>query len=184
MNTRWLEFARPHAGKLGGAAWFLGCALLAGSEGWVQQQEQQAASVQAAYRSAQQQLQAAQQAQATLQTDLPEYRLQQRHVLMTPPPEDWLESAAQLQTVTAFSHVLAAPQLSDGPTAQWQAVSMPMQLTLEVPHELPLLAFFEAMAQQPYGWFQLDGCVLRRVETGLQASCRGRWLALQPRGKT
>ncbi len=185
MNKHWRTYARQHIGHFGIAAWLFGVLLLLVVEWRVRDAEQQVQQAQSMQHNVRQQLQLARQAQAVLQIEEPLFRqLQQRHLLNMPPLQDWSASVGKLQQVAHFSYTLSPPQVGDGPSAQWQAVRVPMQLTLDVPHELPLLAFFAELTQLPHGWFQLEGCVVRRVEAGLQAACYGRWLVLQMRGTT
>ncbi len=158
---------------------------------------QYTARAQQAWRSAQQNLAAAQAAltsaqqdQANLHTYLPAYRrLQQQQLIGVEPRLAWIEHLEKLgaqQYVTHFNYTIA-PQKTLTPaidTGNFELHGSDMTLEIELRHEAQLLSFFDQLRRQIPGWYQLETCQLTRnnlTGAGLSAKCSGTWLTLQSR---
>ena len=123
-------------------------------------------------------------------------KLESTHVVGDERRLEWIEALEQIRRRHLVSnfHYLIAPQQTQPPRASLNPGNLvihysAMKLQLDLLHEMQLVDFFNALRDSNKGWFQLEGCTLRRsaaVETDaaayLAAECRGGWITLQKRG--
>jgi hypothetical protein len=74
-------------------------------------------------------------------------------------------------------------------SASYQLYASPMQLNVELTHEVDLLRFFAALEQEQVGVYQIDACYLNPLfsdskvdseKANVAASCQLRWYTVRP----
>ncbi len=108
---------------------------------------------------------------------------------------DWIEGLEKLRKqnlVTDFKYSIA-PQKNYAPqpaiaSGNFDIHYSEMKLNFDLLHEEQLLNFLSALRLQNVGWYQLDGCTVKRSEdaapatrTHLKAECIGGWITLKNR---
>ena len=108
---------------------------------------------------------------------------------------DWIEGLEKLRKqklVTDFRYNIA-PQKNYSPQPAFASGNFDihyseMKLGFDLLHEEQLLNFLTALRLQNVGWYQLDGCTLKRNEgsdpltqANLKAECTGGWITLKNR---
>jgi hypothetical protein len=111
---------------------------------------------------------------------------------------DWMEGMEKIRrqnlvmnfrySIAPQKHHSMQPSIDSG---NFDVRYSEMKLQLELLHEAQLLDFFAALRSQIKGWYQLDGCTLRRTGAGdvdeprttarLKAECSGGWVTLKNR---
>lgn len=166
-----------------------GIALIWLSIGYEQQVSAMESVAQNKFVLAQQNLSSAQLDALNMQSYLVEYA-KLTHIIGDEQRLDWVEAAEKLrsQALVVDFHYAIAPQqpyqvLFSADRGNFNVYHSAMQLELSLQHEMQLVHFFKALAEQSTGWFQLEGCTLHRVENTadslLSAQCKGSWLTLK-----
>ena len=108
---------------------------------------------------------------------------------------DWIEGLEKLRKqnlVTDFKYNIA-PQKNYAPqpaitSGNFDIHYSEMKLNFDLLHEEQLLNFLTALHIQNVGWYQLDGCAIKRsgnadpaTRTHLKAECTGGWITLKNR---
>lgn len=108
---------------------------------------------------------------------------------------DWIEGLEKLRKqnlVSDFKYSIA-PQKNYSPQpaiagGNYSILYSEMKLNFDLLHEEQLLNFFDTLRLQNAGWYQLDGCTLKRNEgadpaaqANLKAECTGGWITLKNR---
>ena len=148
------------------------------------------------FTDARKRLSAAQDDQQNMSAYSGEYAaLEKRNIIGDDQRLDWmegLENIRQRNLVTDF-HYNIAPQKIYAPHAPIERGNFDiryseMKLQFDLLHEAQLLDFFTALRSQVNGWYQLDGCALRRASADadagmahLTAECSGGWITLKNR---
>lgn len=109
---------------------------------------------------------------------------------------DWIEGMETIRRqnlVTDFRYTIAPQKNYSGkPTldsGNFDVHYSEMKLQFDLLHEVQLLDFFAALRSQIKGWYQLEGCTLRRTDSGenaaahLSAECSGGWITLKNRNE-
>lgn len=109
---------------------------------------------------------------------------------------DWMEGLEKIRLknpVTDFRYHIAPqrnyafePPLDSG---NFDIRSSEMKLQFDLLHEVQLLNFLDALRADIKGWYQLEGCTMRRAggeegqttATRLKAECSGGWITLKNR---
>lgn len=109
---------------------------------------------------------------------------------------DWMEGLEKIhqKNVALDFRYNIAPQKTYAPQPAMDSGNFDihyseMKLQLDLLHEGQLLDFFTALRTRINGWYQLDGCTLKRVNeeadtsvaAHLKAECSGGWITLKNR---
>jgi len=109
---------------------------------------------------------------------------------------DWMEALEKIhqKNLTVDFRYNIAPQKTYAPQPAMDSGNFDihyseMKLQFDLLHEGQLLDFFTALRSQIKGWYQLEGCALKRenetsvtdVATHLKAECNGGWITLKNR---
>lgn len=153
-------------------------------------------SAQSAGNTARSQLIAAHEDKENMAIYADEYgKLMARKVVGDEQRLDWIEGLEKLrkQNLVADFKYSIAPQKTYAPqpaiaSGNFDIRYSEMKLNFDLLHEEQLLNFLTALRIQNVGWYQLDGCTLKRsenadpaIQTQLKAECTGGWITLKNR---
>jgi hypothetical protein len=122
-------------------------------------------------------------------------KLMTRNIIGDDQRLDWIEGLEKLrkQNFVADFKYNIAPQKNYAPqpaiaSGNFDIHYSEMKLNFDLLHEEQLLNFLAALRIQNIGWYQLDGCTLKRSENPdpatqaqLKAECTGGWITLKNR---
>ncbi len=170
--------------------------MLYSSGKYTEKTERDLQAAQAASDDARQHLFAANEDKENMAIYADEYgKLMTRKVFGDEQRLDWIEGLEELRKqklVTDFKYSIA-PQKNHTPqpaisSGNFDIHYSEMKLSFDLLHEEQLLNFLEALRLQNTGWYQLDGCTLKRNEgadpitlANLKAECTGGWITLKNR---
>lgn len=174
----------------------LSAAMLFSSEKYAYKTQLDLQSVQSASRDARNHLTAANEDQENMAIYADEYgKLMARNIIGDDQRLDWIEGLEKLrkQNLVADFKYSIAPQKNYAPqptiaSGNFDIHYSEMKLNFDLLHEEQLLNFLTALRIQNTGWYQLDGCTLKRSENvdpatqaQLKAECTGGWITLKNR---
>lgn len=131
---------------------------------------------------------------ASLSTYAPEYAALADHKIIADEQRlDWIEELEKLHRqhrVVNLKYTLAAQQPYPALNSENFEIKLsPLNLQLELLHEMQLLQFIAALRSDTKGLFILDQCTLERIGTTststgaqLKADCSGGWITIKHRG--
>lgn len=122
-------------------------------------------------------------------------KLMVRKVVGDEPRLDWIEALEKLRkqklvldfrySIMPQKNYVSQPAVS---SSNFDIHYSEMKLSFDLLHEEQLLNFFNALRLQSAGWYQLDGCTLKRndnpspaTQVHLSAECTGGWITLKNR---
>lgn len=184
------------------ASLILGSLFLYGSGKYTDHADSNLRAARNQLNDARNRLSAAQHAREYLDSYARDYdALEQRRIVGDEQRLDWMEGLDRLRgqnLVVDFSYTIA-PQKAYTPqpaidSGNFDKRYSEMKLKLDLLHEGQLLNFFNALNKQIKGYYQLDGCTMKRSSIGsdgdeqqpasgvnLVADCIGGWITLKNR---